>query len=148
LNSRRRGWIIIAFDLLFVIGVYFLYTQFAVTPSENTVTVQDTLQYTVTVAPPSGDTIPIRLTVSNPGTESRTASLPEGLVLFLTTGRQTDGTDHFWAARPITAGSVTLGSGERRSWRYAPRFPVDRPSPLFVALYVDEDRQDKVRVPE
>lgn len=148
MNSRRRGWIIIAFDLLFVIGVYFLYTQFAVTPSENTVTVRDTLQYTVSVSPPSGDTIPIRLTVSNPGTESRTASLPEGVVLFLTTGRQTEGTDHFWAARPISAGSVTLGSGERRSWRYAPRFPEERPSPLFVALYVDEDRQDKVRIPE
>ncbi len=148
MRGRRRGWIIIGFDLLFVLGIYFLYSQFAIEPTANSITVDDTFHYEVKVSSPSGGTIPIRFSVSNPSSESRTVDLPNGIVLFLTTGRETDGRDHFWANRPVSSGSLTLSAGETRFWRFDPRFPNSRPSPLYVAIYIDEDRQKKVQVPE
>lgn len=148
MKGLHRGWIIIGFDLLFVLGVYFLYSQFALTPSPNKMTLGDTLRYEVSVSPPSKDTVPIKFAISNPSTESHTVTFPEGIVLFLTTGRETEGTDHFWATRPISSGSVTLSPGETRSWQFSPQLPASRPSPLYVAFYADESRQDKVMVPE
>lgn len=146
--KTQRGWLIIGIDLLIVLGIYFLYSSFLPTVEPNTITVQGTLDYELSVAPRTGDTIPITLSVTNPGQSPRETTLPEGLVLFFTTGSKADRQYDFWKSRPIPAGPLKIASGERRSWSLSPPSPSNYTGPLYVALFIDTDRQGKVLVPE
>lgn len=146
--KHQRGWLIIGIDLLIVLGIYFLYSSFLPRVEPNSITVQDTLQYELSVSPSSGDTIPMTLSVSNPGKSPRTTNLPEGLVLFFTTGSEADKKYNFWQSKPIPPGPLELAPDERRSWSLSPLSPSNYSGPLYVALFIDKNRQGKVLVPE
>jgi len=148
MKGQKQGWLIIGVDLLIVLGIYYLYSSFAFQPQPNTITIEDQLRYEATVSPPTSDTIPVTLVVRNTASSPRTATLPEGLTLFLTTGRKTEKRNNFWAVRPLQAGKVTLDVGERRTWSLAPNIPTDVNRTLYLALFIDKQRQGKVAVPQ
>lgn len=146
-GGQQRGWVIIGIDLLIVLGVYLMYSQFVVAPSANDLTLNDDLRYELTVEPVRGDTVPVTFSVSNTTDQERSVALPEGIVLFLARGTRTEGRDKFWAARPHEPGTLSLAPGETRTWTYSPTDPEDVEEELFVALFIDESRQGKVAVP-
>lgn len=146
-GGQQRGWIIVGIDLLIVLGIYLLYSQFMVAPTANTLNLEAELHYELTVSPVRGDTIPVKLSVANPSSTERSAQLPEGIVLILSRGTRTEGRNKFWVTRPHEPGTITLTPGETRTWTYSPSYPDDVEDQLYVALFIDESRQGKVAVP-
>lgn len=131
-------------DLLIVLGIYFIYSQFAF---DSTTVNKDALDkqfnYNLRVEAPKGDTVPVTVAITNQRNRSATTKLPNGLLVLLT-----DGVDEkFFSRVLIRSTSLTLNSGETRSWRLSPSLPDSVPSPLYVVVYVDEDRQLRARVP-
>lgn len=131
-------------DLLIVLGIYFIYSQFAF---DSTTVNKDALDkqfnYNLRVEAPKGDTVPVTVAITNQRNRSATTKLPNGLLVLLT-----DGVDEkFFSRVLIRSTSLTLNAGETRSWRLSPSLPDSVPSPLYVVVYVDEDRQLRARVP-
>ncbi|MFB6344396.1 MAG: hypothetical protein ABEK50_01300 [bacterium] len=142
-SGQTRGWIIIGVDLLVVLGIYFLYSQFMVqAPDTKTATIREDLQYKLVVNQSSGDSLPVSFGIVNNHPKSRISQLPNGILLLLTDGQQT----RYWSKQIVGPGSMTLGSSETRSWEIDVPLPDDQ-GPYFVEVFIDKERQTRLQVP-
>lgn len=139
----KKSWLIIGVDLIIVLGVYFVYTQLSGRPDTNSLTLNDTFKYELTVSPPEQETIPIEISMTNNNSRRLESDFPEGMTIFLTDGREVN----FWKKTLLRSGEFSLASGETRSWDLSPRLPAQANTELYLALFVDESRQGKVKVP-
>lgn len=142
-SGRKRGWVIIGMDLLIVLGIYFLYSNFAFeSPEVKTASFENTFRYTLTVNEPTADTVPFTVSVTNVQNGNRTVEFPNGMLILLTDGRD----KKYWSKQLVPAGSINLQSGEARSWNLAADRPP-APGGVYLELFVDTERQTRIEVP-
>lgn len=143
-SGKKRGWIIIGMDLLIVLGIYFLYSQFAFdSATVNTTSFQADFSYTVSVNQPTGETIPLTVSMTNNRNKPVKSRFPSGVLLLLTNGRD----KKYWSTRLVGPTALTLNPGETRSWSLPARRPDNYRGPLYLELFIDTNRQDRVKVP-
>ncbi len=147
MRGQTKGWIIVGFDLLLVLGVYFVYLQFrpASGPDVPRAEVhQDEVVYVLEVSRPSKSEYKIHFELKNTGSSARTVSFPGGVQLMLSDRQRII----FWKSTLSTPDRIRLEPGEERSWSLTAPRPDRQSENLYASFYVDKLRQKFLPVPD
>lgn len=141
MSGQKRGWVIIAFDLLIVLGVYYLYSEYAFSRTSTTVLKQEA-HYELKVRPSKNESVELEFSISNPQDESIEITLPRGITLQLSDGKKIV----YWQKSVTNSSELTLAPGEKRTWTMSTSMPDNPPQTLYAGWVVDSDRQGQVEI--
>ncbi len=150
METRKRTWLIIGFDLLIVITVFMLYSlviqpvlQAPDYPVSSSVRIEG-LTYSLEAFPVKEEThMHLKFTISNSSTETLEVVLPAGITLLLSDGR-----DYIYDRSQVaSAGRHKLTPDETISWEHRARYPALDAGKIYAGYHIDERRQKWLEVP-
>lgn len=140
--TRRKGWVIIALDLMIVLGIYFLYLNVS-DPSPPRTELRGRAHYQLEYRSNGGESPRLVFSVENPADTDLRVELPRGITLQVTDGRRTV----YWRKEIVAPGELRLGPAERRTWRVGVDPPGSPSGPLYADFFLDPDRQGRLELP-
>jgi len=150
MDSKTKRWAIIIVDLFIVLGFYFAYTHFRgplfdadeATREFDTRVIRERIEYKLEGQAVDEERVNMIFRMENRAQEVRSIQLPEGITLLLT-----DGKEHVFRNRIMETTSFSLSGGEIRSWQRTFAVPEEIHDELMAGFYIDDNRQQLVRVP-
>lgn len=141
--GQKKGWAIIAMDLVLVLLVYFLFTQLRVN-EQQIERRQDGITYRLTVKPVEKHEVPLRFTIESRRSSPVELSLPKGITLMISDHQE----NVYWRETIQRSTTIEIPAGQSRQWSHTASLPESSEPPYLAGFFIDSERQGMTNIPE